>query len=253
MEEQKEPRLENRFSIDESNSHLDAYEIDPFFGKSVSLDALRGLSKTSQRIGRSESIRNPILTSFWRYNDSPDKKRCIQPEQEYMNIEERGFIRHLMLEGKYDEVLEYISNTFVDLMKEDSKIMTAINWLKFVEILKTGRLDEAIQFGQEYIKEKGDTTIPAVDNDGNYYNVTALDYFSLIAYENMQYSDYNFLLLNKQKEIVADMINDLIIKSWGGNDWSRLEKYMKQLNLVQVQIREERNGLGEIFQFKIQK
>ena len=231
----------------------DAYEIDPFFGRTLSLDAIQGLSRTTQRIGRSESIRNPILTTFWKQNDSPDKKKMIKPEQNYMKLEERGFIRHLMLEGKFNEVLEYIENNFPEMFKEDKRITVAINWLKLVDILKNGRLEEAIEFGQNYLIEAGQISFPSVNGDGAYISVTALDFFSLIAFQDMQNWDFSFLLLDEQRETIADMINDIIIKSCGGKEYSRLEQHMKQLNLVQIQIREERNGLGEIFQFKIQK
>jgi hypothetical protein len=49
------------------------------------------------------------------------------------------------------------------------------------------------------------------------------------------------------------MINSIIVENLGGKEISDLEYNLKQLNEVQNQIREHRNGLGEVFQFSAPK
>ena len=229
------------------------YDIDPFFGRTVSMDAAHAYSKLTHRSGRSESIKNPILTSFWKMNDSTDQKTRIKPDKNYMKIEERGFTRHLMLEGKHDEVLNYLEETFPNVVQKDKRIKTAINCLKLVTILKDGKFQEAIDFGTKWLKGAEEVSIPALNSKGNYVEVTVQDFFSLIAFVDMESSDVNFLLNDWQREVIADMINETIVQELGGNEYSKLEYNMRQLNQVQKQIREERNGLGEIFQVKISK
>lgn len=85
-----------------------------------------------------------------------------------MKLEERGFVRHLMLEGKYDEALEHLNEVFPDILKKESKIQVGINCLKLVMILQTGNFEEAIQFGQDHLTNFGDEVIPAVYPDGSY-------------------------------------------------------------------------------------
>jgi len=47
------------------------------------------------------------------------------------------------------------------------------------------------------------------------------------------------------------MINDLIVENLGGNNISNLENHMKHVNLSQIMAKQQRNGIGEIFQFKV--
>lgn len=114
--------------IDEDKSEdSDAYEFDPFFGRTVSTGALNAFSKIQQRSGRSESIRNPILTSFWRLNETGDNWKKIKPDNDYMKLEERGFIRHLLLEGMYDEALTQLKEHFGRIVEKEPRIQTSIN------------------------------------------------------------------------------------------------------------------------------
>lgn len=206
-EEAKEPKQMHKPSIDDGSELIkseafeieksemsEQYDIDPFFGRTVSMDATNAFNKLTQRSGRSESIRNPILTSFWKMNDSTDRKSRIKPDHNYMKLEERGFTRHLLLEGKYEEALNYLLDTFPDTLKKDNRIKTSINCLQLVKILQSGKLEEAIQFGQESLIGMEQVSIPAIDNDGNYCEVTPVDFFSLIAFQDMETSEFSYLL-----------------------------------------------------------
>jgi hypothetical protein len=95
--------------------------------------------------------------------------------------------------------------------------------------------------------------VPAVDNEGNYWEITPLEYFTLLAFPDPNDSDFSYLLNDWQREVVADMINETIVKHLGGKQYSDLEYYMRHLDQLQHQIRQERNNLGEIFQVKVPK
>lgn len=98
---------------------------DPAFGHTLSLDAMRGMANIPQRQGRSESIGNPILTSFWKNNES--LYRNLNSEKDYMKLEDRGFIRHLMLEGNYDKVMEIMQEKYQNVLNIDPRIKESIN------------------------------------------------------------------------------------------------------------------------------
>lgn len=265
MEEVKEPRMAPKPSIDthsemlksetiehEKSEFSEAYEIDPFFHRTTSMD-VANLEKIQGRTGRSESIRNPILTSFWKLNESNGDWKRIKPDLNYMKLEERGFMRHLLLEGKYDEALQHLNDCFTDILKENLQISVAINCLKFVTILQEGDFSKAITFGEDNLNDKSSVEIPALDSKGQYWKVTPQDFFSLIAYQDMTTADNKFLLNSTQREVIADMINEIIVLKLGGQTCSQLEHKMKELNSYQHLIREERNDLGEIFQFRVPK
>jgi hypothetical protein len=206
MEEVKEPKMESKKSLAhsemlrsetngaEQSEQSEVYEIDPFFNRTVSADALNNFSKIQQRSGRSESIKNPILTNFWKMNESSENWKKIKPDQSYFKLEERGFMRHLLLERKYDEVLQHLAQTFPEVLKKDERITVAINCLKLITILAKGNFEEAIQFGTEMLSGKEGIKIPAIDANGALIEVTTLDYFSLIAYQDMATSDFAYLL-----------------------------------------------------------
>jgi hypothetical protein len=267
MEEEKQPEMKHRHSIGDNSEMLksetidqekseisEAYEFDPFLSKTLSLDMLNpSANKAQQRFGRSESIHNPILTSFWKMNELNDQWKKIKPDQSYFKLEERGFMRHLLLEEKYDETLKHLQETFPNVIKKEEQVSLSINCLKLVAILKEDKPEEAIEFGQNWLMHKEHVKIPAIDVNGNYWEVSTLDYISLIAYSDMETSDAAFLLNEWQKEVIADMINEKIIKNLHGKHYSDLEYHMKQLDQVQQHIREHRNNLGEIFQVKAPK
>lgn len=161
MEEEKQPETRHKQSIGDYSDMLksetldheksemsDAYEFDPFLAKTVSLDVLNSFGKTQQRFGRSESIHNPILTSFWKMNESNDQWKKIKPDQSYFKLEERGFMRHLLLEEKYDETLHHLQQTFPEIIKKEELISLSINCLKLIAILKEDKPEKAIEFGQ---------------------------------------------------------------------------------------------------------
>ena len=83
--------------------------------------------------------------------------------------------------------------------------------------------------------------------------MTGLDFFSLIAYQDLKNSEFSFLLSPSQKEVIADMINDIIVQNLGNKTQSDLEKKLEELNSLQTAIREKRNNLGEVFQFRLPK
>mmetsp|Transcript_5239 Transcript_5239/g.6228 ORF Transcript_5239/g.6228 Transcript_5239/m.6228 type:complete len:86 (-) Transcript_5239:274-531(-) len=85
-----------------------------------------------------------------------------------MKLEERGFMRHLMLEGKYDEVLSYLENEFPEILEKDKRIRVSINCLKLVTILQCGNLFDAIEFGKTHLVESGHISMPAIDQEGKY-------------------------------------------------------------------------------------
>ena len=122
----KDPSLNERKSEleDLEKSELsESMGFDPAFGRTLSLDAMRGMTNIPQRQGRSES--NPILTSFWKNNDSLD--RNLNSGKDYMKLEDRGFIRHLMLEGNYDKVMEIMQEKYQNVLNIDPRIKESLN------------------------------------------------------------------------------------------------------------------------------
>ena len=190
IEETKQPSLMQKSSVVDT-SQLEKSELEDFekselsdsmgfdlnFNRTLSLDALRGMANIPQRAGRSESIKNPILTSFWNRNDSLDMQNKNRPNLDYMNVEDRGFIRHLMIERKYDEVYQYLSEKFPETLKNDKRIAESINLLKLAQIVKKGEFQDAIIFGQENFPQDEEIVIPALDVNGNLVEVTREDYF----------------------------------------------------------------------------
>lgn len=162
------------------------FEIDPFFGKTVSLDILRSLPSSRQRAGRSESIHNPILTDFWKtFNENGEDWTKIKPEQNYYKLEERGFIRHLLLEGKYVQAFQHLQETFPEILEEDKRVSMGIHCLKLVEIIKENNMSDAIEFVKDKEFNNDQITLPAINEEGNFIEVKPKDFFSLVAYTDL--------------------------------------------------------------------
>eukprot|EP00344_Euplotes_crassus_P005941 CAMPEP_0197002990 /NCGR_PEP_ID=MMETSP1380-20130617/7368_1 /TAXON_ID=5936 /ORGANISM="Euplotes crassus, Strain CT5" /LENGTH=567 /DNA_ID=CAMNT_0042421351 /DNA_START=82 /DNA_END=1785 /DNA_ORIENTATION=+ len=174
-------------SNDAGESELsEPFEIDPFFGKTVSLDILRSLPSSRQRAGRSESIHNPILTDFWKtFNENGEDWTKIKPEQNYYKLEERGFIRHLLLEGKYVQAFQHLQETFPEILEEDKRVSMGIHCLKLVEIIKENNMNDAIEFVQDKEFNNDEIILPAINEEGDSTEVKPKDFFSLVAYTDL--------------------------------------------------------------------
>ena len=130
MEVENQSRVEDNSEMlksvtnDQDKSEIsEPYEFDPFFGKVTNGDAINELQ---QRAGRSESIKNPILTSFWKMNNSGYYNMNGKSNDTYKKLEERGFTRHLLLEGKYEEALQYLGETLPDILEKEPSIKVSI-------------------------------------------------------------------------------------------------------------------------------
>lgn len=265
VEEIKEPTAKNlhKASIDipsiVEKSELEEMEkseisesygfIDPLLAKAFSFDQIKNLP---HRTGRSESIGIPRYGSIMRHYELGDGFFREGQGVNYLKLEERGYIRHLVKEEKYDEVIEAILTNFPKAIEKDNRILEGINWLKFVKIIQSQDYDNAIKFGQENFDSLKDIKLPAYDENGNLVEVTKDDYFMLIGFVNPSESNKDYLFSDSQKDAIFEMINESIItKVLKGNSCSNLETKMKQLELTQQEIREHRNQYGEIFKFRV--
>ena len=262
MEEEKGEKNLNRENlteksetneIDKSDVLSNTFEINPFLNKTVSVDVLKELNPR-QRLGRSESIHNPILNDFWvSINGKGQNWKKIKPDDNYFKLEERGYMRHLLLEGNYDQALLHLKESFPEVIEKEEVITVAIYCLQFGCLLKDGKIKECVAFVKEKLNNKEQFTFPALDDKGEYLSVSIVDYFSLIAYDNLDEIKGSYLLKDCQREVISDYINDLIVSHLGGKEHSKLENHMKHLNYSQLLAKQQRNGIGEIFQFKVPK
>jgi len=257
MEVENQSRVEDNSEMLKSvtNDHdkseiSEPYEFDPFFGKVTNGDAINELQ---QRAGRSESIKNPILTSFWKMNNSGYYNMNGKSNDTYKKLEERGFTRHLLLEGKYEEALQYLGETLPDILEKEPSIKVSIYWLKLITIIQDGKFEEAIGFGRKHLTDWQEISIPVHHPTKGYIDVTSVDFFSLIAFEDIINSEFGFLLDKWQREVIADMVNDKIRLCLGGKEFSDLESKLITLNRNQQKSRKARNDLGCILQFRCPK
>lgn len=260
MEEENQSRVEDNSEMLKSVTNgqdksevSEPYEFDPFFVKTASVDGINPFDLIQQRAGRSESIKNPILTSFWKMNHSGRYGMNWKSSDTYKKLEERGFTRHLLLEGKYEEALQYLGETLPAILEKEPSIKVSINWLKLITIIQDGKLEEAIDFGREHLTNSQGIDIPVHHPFKGYINVTSVDFFSLIAFEDIINSEFGFLLDKWQREVIADMVNDKVRLGLGGKEFWDLESKLITLNSNQQKYREARNDLGSILQFKCPK
>lgn len=169
-------KLKTNVNECEKSELSETFEINPFIGRSGSQDSSR------QRLVRSESIQNPILTDFWKnMKETGENWRKTHPDENYFKLEERGFMRHLLLEGNYEEAIKHLEESFPEIMEKEKKIIVAINCLKLVEIMKEKKELEAIEFAQNNLANEN-VKLPVLDQNGNYTEVTPQDFFSLICF-----------------------------------------------------------------------
>ncbi|KAH7543926.1 hypothetical protein JRO89_XS15G0062700 [Xanthoceras sorbifolium] len=169
-------------------------------------------------------------------------------EQEYA-LNQRKTLRQLIRNGEIDAAFAKLRNCLTIVLLQDDKSSTCflLHCQKFIELVRVGALEEAVKYGRaELAKFFG------LDE----FEDLVQDCVALLAYEKPQESSVGYLLEDSQREIVADMVNAMIlltnpnVKDLHGCLHSYLERLLRQLTACCLERRSMTGDQGEAFRLQ---
>ncbi|CAN0928177.1 Ran-binding protein M homolog [Linum grandiflorum] len=178
----------------------------------------------------------PILMSQENGYDSQDILYALNQRKE---------LRQLIRNGEIDAAISKLRDWFPQIL-EDEKSATCflLHCQKFIELVRIGELEEAVNYGRIQLAKFFGMPV---------YNDLVQDCVSLLAYEQPLRSTVGYLLEDAQREVVADTVNAMVLltnpngKDLQGCLQSYLEKLVRQLTVCSLEKRSLNNDQGEAF------
>ncbi|KAJ0587905.1 putative transcription factor interactor and regulator LisH family [Helianthus annuus] len=157
----------------------------------------------------------------------------------------RKILRKLIMDGKIDDAISNLHEWYPETIQDDtSAICLMLHCQKFIELVRAGRLEEAMDYGKNRFEKFYNL---------KHYEDLVKDCAALLAYEEPNKSTVGYLLEESQREKVADAVNAIILstnpdlKDHKSCLHSYLETLLRQLSACFLQKRLLNGNQGEAF------
>lgn len=163
-------------------------------------------------------------------------------------LNHRKTLRKLIKDGQIDDAFGNLREWYPETVQDDtSAICLMLHCQKFIELVRVGRLEEAVDYGRARFEK--------------FYNMKKYedlvkDCAALLAYEEPKKSSVGYLLEESQRENVADAVNAIILstnpdmKDHKSCLHSYLERLLRQLTACFLEKRLLNGNQGEAFHLR---
>ncbi|XP_027091706.2 ran-binding protein M homolog isoform X1 [Coffea eugenioides] len=157
----------------------------------------------------------------------------------------RKTLRQLIRSGEIDDAFDKLRIWYPQIVQDNKSAMCfLLHCQKFIELVRIGKLEEAVVFGRTEFEK--------------FYRLTEVhdlvkDCAALLAYEQPLKSSVGYLLEDSQREIVADAVNSMILSTNPNITDARvclhscLERLLRQLTACFLEKRSLNGDQGEAF------
>lgn len=160
-------------------------------------------------------------------------------------LPQRKTLRQLIRNGEIDAALNKLRDWYPQIVQDDKSVACfLLHCQKFIELVRVGALEEAVKYGRiELAKFFGLSR----------FEDLVQDCVALLAYEQPQESSVGYLLEESQREVVADIVNAMILstnpnmRDLHGCLHSYLERLLRQLTACCLERRSLNGDQGEAF------
>lgn len=170
----------------------------------------------------------------------------LNQEDNSYALNQRKALRQLIKSGKIDDAFSTLYKWFPQIVQDNtSTIFFLLHCQKFIELVRDRKLEEAVLYGRkEFDRFK---KFSAFDD-------LIKDCAALLAYEQPAKSSVGYLLRESQRELVADLLNAMILSTNPDVTDPRLclhsclEKLIRQVTACFLEKRSLNGDQGEAFQ-----
>uniref|UniRef100_U5EZ15 Putative lish motif-containing protein n=1 Tax=Corethrella appendiculata TaxID=1370023 RepID=U5EZ15_9DIPT len=128
----------------------------------------------------------------------------IQPSVDLSSLDNRILIREAVQNGRIQEATHLVNQLHPELLDNDRYLYFHLQQLHLIELIRNGKIEEALSFAQTQISEAGESN-PEVLNELERT-------LALLAFEKPQNSPFADLLHQTHRQKVASELNAAILK-----------------------------------------
>ena len=163
----------------------------------------------------------------------------------------------MIIEKDYDSAIEFFKKHFEEYAtkKETNykKILICLITMKYFYILRSNDFMKAFELFNSLDKSywSENLTISLYDAQDKTFETNIEKLSALICYNNINESEFNYYLTDKQIDFISNQINSFILEMIGLSNESILEKIMKHQKMINYTYKLIKNSPGENISVKI--
>ncbi|KAH6796300.1 hypothetical protein C2S51_037286 [Perilla frutescens var. frutescens] len=139
------------------------------------------------------------------------------------DMEKRKRIYHFALDGNISKAIEMTDEFAPGLLEENKDLHFDLLSLHFVELVSSGKTDEALLFAQSQLTDFGKE---------EKYVKKLEDFMALLAYDEPEKSPMFHLLSSEHRQYVADSLNRAVLAHTKLPSYSAMERLIQQTTVV---------------------
>uniref|UniRef100_A0A336MT85 CSON006270 protein n=1 Tax=Culicoides sonorensis TaxID=179676 RepID=A0A336MT85_CULSO len=128
----------------------------------------------------------------------------VEPDVDLSSLDNRILIREAVQDGRIQEATHLVNQLHPELLDNDRYLYFHLQQLHLIELIRGGKIEEALSFAQTQISEAGESN-PEVLNELERT-------LALLAFEKPQNSPFSDLLDQTHRQKIASELNAAILK-----------------------------------------
>lgn len=190
-----------------------------------------------ETIGVDENDIHKIVLSYLVHNCFKDTLESFvsctglkQPADHLEDMEKRKRIYHFALDGNVSKAIEMTEEFAPGLLEENKDLHFDLLSLHFVELVSSGKTDEALLFAQSQLTDFGKE---------QKFVKKLEDFMALLAYDEPEKSPMFHLLSSEHRHDVADSLNRAVLAHTKLPSYSAMERLIQQTTVVRQYLSQE--------------
>eukprot|EP00892_Ulva_mutabilis_P011004 jgi/Ulvmu1/8276/UM041_0087.1 len=135
--------------------------------------------------------------------------------------QERMHIRNAIEHGELEQAISQVNDLNPEILESNAKLCFHIQQQQVIELIRSGKVNEALLFAQEYLAYKGEDNPDALDDLENT--------IALIAFEDPSSCPCKHLMELQQRQMIASELNKAILARLNHSTESKLASLVKML------------------------
>ncbi|KAL0478128.1 glucose-induced degradation protein [Acrasis kona] len=193
--------------------------------------------KKLKQVKINKSDINKLIMNYFVVEGYKDAAEMFQKESNtptLINLEsitDRVNVRNSVQSGEIEKSIEQVNDLNPEILDNNSKLYFRLQQQQLIEMIRAGKLDEALQFATEELAPRGEENKEFLDEIEKT--------MSLLAFADMSDSPVSQLLESSQRQKTASELNAAILESQCQETAPKLPTLLKMLMWAQKRLDEK--------------